>query len=396
MDKIIEELLKRGVEVIIEKQSIYEKLQSGKILRIKHGIDPTTKDLHFGYTAVYRKLKKFQELGHKIIFLIGTFTGRFGDPTDRLEQRKMRTKQEVELEAKNYINQISRFLDIKNLEIVYNGDWYDKMSAEELLKLMSEFTDDQMRQRDMFKERKKLGREIRLHEVVYPILQGYDSVVIKSDLTVIGTDQIFNELSARDLQKSRGLPLQDLIAVSLLIGTDGERKMSQSYGNYIGIDEPPNEKYGKIMSIPDKLILHYFELLTDVPLNEIQKIDQAMKSGKNPKDFKMRLAREIVKEYHGNAQALEAEAEFTKIFKEKKLPSDIEELTFEKSSWKLADLLYTAKLASSKSEARRLILQGGIKVDEKKCNDPEANVDFQAQPVIIQVGKRKFLKIKKK
>lgn len=394
MDQI-KELLERGVETVIERKSVEEKLRSGKKLRVKHGVDPTAQDLHLGYTVIYRKLRKLQELGHTIVFLIGNFTARFGDPTDKLESRKMRTKEEVEATAKNYIGQIQKILDVSRLEIRYNGEWYDKMSAEEIFRIMYEFTDEQMRQREMFKERRKKGEPVRLPELSYPVLQGYDSVMLKSNLTVIGTDQIFNELQARPLQRARGMEEQDLIAMKLLVGTDGKRKMSQSYGNYIGLNESPDMQYGKIMSIPDSLILPYFELLTDMPLLDVKEIGRAISDGKNPRDFKMQLGRAIVTLYHGKEAASQAEQEFRKIFQQRETPSDIPEASVAQTNFKLLELLYAVKLTPSKSEARRLVLQGGVKINGKKQSDPEINIQVGNKSILIQVGKRKFLRIKK-
>ncbi|MBU3925570.1 tyrosine--tRNA ligase, partial [Patescibacteria group bacterium] len=235
----IEQVLTRGVKKIIERESLEKKLKSGKTLRIKHGVDPTTPDLHLGYAVIYRKLRQFQDLGHTVVFLIGDFTGRFGDPTDKGEVRSMRDKKEVQKLAQNYIDQVSKILDKKKLEIRYNGEWYDKMSAEDLLRLMSKFTNAQMLQRDMFQERIKKGQDIGLHEPVYPVLQGYDSVMLESDLTIIGNDQEFNELQGRRAQEMFGQKPQDLVIMPILTGTDGKNKMSQSLGNYIGITEAP-------------------------------------------------------------------------------------------------------------------------------------------------------------
>ncbi len=251
----IKEVLTRGVEEVIVRESLEKKLKSGKVLRIKHGVDPTTSDLHIGHAVSYEKLRLLQEMGHKIVFLIGDFTARFGDPTEKLEARTLRKKEEIKDLSQNYIKQISVFLDIKKTEIRRNSQWYDKMSAGELLRLMSHFSTQRMLERDMFEERKKKGLEIVLHEPVYPVLQGYDSVMLKSDLTVNGTDGIFNELQGRKLQKDFGQAPQDIIATSILVGTDGKQKMSQSLGNFIGITEKPNEQYGKVMSIPDHIFL---------------------------------------------------------------------------------------------------------------------------------------------
>jgi len=391
---VISELLDRGVSEIISREELEKKLLSGKKLRVKHGIDPTAADLHLGYSVIYRKLRKFQELGHTVVFLIGSFTARFGDPTDKNAARRMRTKEEVEETAKNYIKQVAKILDVKKLEIRYNGEWFDKFSAEDLLRLMSEFTVARMLERDMFQERQKKGQDIGLHEPVYPALQAYDSVMLKSDVTVIGNDQKFNELQARPLQKSAGQTPQDIMIMPLLIGMDGKRKMGQSLGNYIGLSEPPEEQYGKIMSLPDKLLFQYFELCTDVSSTEIQKMREAMKEGSNPKNFKMRLGREIVTLYHDGVAARNAEAEFVKIFQKGEKPTDIEEKKLPTKSYDICELLVAMQLAPSKSEARRLVTQGGVKIEGEKIEDPFYVVPLAKKPLVIQVGKRKFLKIR--
>ena len=391
--KRIDGLLTKGVEKIIEKDSLIKKLKSGKKLRIKHGVDPTTKDLHLGYAVIYWKLRELQEMGHQVIFLIGDFTARFGDPTDKLESRQMKEKEKVKELAEDYLNQLGKILDLKKTEVRYNGEWYDKMSAEELLKLMGHFTQARMLERSMFKERIKEGKEIRFHEPVYPVLQAYDSVMLKSDLTVCATDQIFNEMRGRDIQQDFGQAPQDILTTKLLIGLDGKKKMSQSLNNYIGITEPPREQYGKIMSIPDNLIIHYFNLCTPVSQKEIETMEKNISSGKfNPRDAKVRLAKEIVALYHGDKAAKTAEEEFNKIFREKKAPSEMPFFHASKKSYNIVDLLNDAKLTSSKSEARRIILQGGAKIDGETEKNWKAEIEVK-KGMVIQAGKRKFIKI---
>ncbi len=387
--KNIEEVLNRGVEKIIKKKDLLKKLKSGKKLRVKHGIDPTTKDLHLGHSVVYLKLKELQGLGHKIVFLIGDFTGRFGDPTEKLKTRTLRPKKEVRNLAKNYLRQAGKILDFKKIEIRYNSEWYDKMSAQELLQLMSHFTSARMLERDMFQERIKKGLEIQFHEPVYPVLQAYDSVMLKSDLTVCGIDQIFNELKARELQEKLGQPGQDIIATKILVGLDGKEKMSQSLGNYIGIEEKAQEQYGKIMSIPDSLIFNYFELLTNISLPKLKELKQ---SKINPRDLKARLAREIVTMYHSEKEAEKAEKEFNKVFKEKGLPTKIPEIRIKEKELDILDLLVKTKLVSSKSEAKRLIEQKGVKINSKVQKNWKAIIEIK-KGLIIQKGKRKFVKI---
>jgi len=393
-ERKIEELLTKGVEEIIEKDSLRRKLNSGRRLRIKHGVDPTTTDLHLGYAVVYEKLRQFQDLGHKVIFLIGDFTGRFGDPTDKSSTRKMRDKKVVRGMAKNYIRQATKILKKSNLEVRYNSEWFDKMSAEDLLKLMSHFTTRRILERDMFQEREKKGLEIGLHEPVYPVLQAYDSVALKADVEVGGSDQLFNCLKGRELQKKFNQPPQDVLTTKLLIGTDGKEKMSQSLGNYIGIEEKPNEQYGKVMSIPDSLIIHYFKLVTRVSLEEVKQWEKMLEDKKIPPQIlKKKLAREIVSIYHGKEQAEKAEKEFNRVFKEKKLPSKINKAFVKEGKMDILDLLNKTKMASSKSEAKRLILQGGVKIDGATQKDWRKTVEVR-KGMVIQVGKRKFLKIK--
>ncbi len=387
------ELLTRGVEEIIQKQSLEKKLLSGKPLRIKHGVDPTTKDLHLGYAVIYQKLKAFQELGHTIIFLVGDFTGRFGDPTDQVKSRSLRDKKDIEAKAQSYIKQIGLILDLKKTEIRRNSEWYDKMSAEDLLRLQSKFTVSRLLERDMFQERIKSQKEIGYHEPVYPILQAYDSVRLESDLTVIGTDQKFNELQARPLQKEHGQDPQDVMTMKLLVGTDGKRKMSQSLGNYIGLTDAPADMYGKAMSIPDDVIIHYFELATLVPNQELNKIKKELDSGANPRDIKAKLAFEITSLYHGQAKAKKAATEFERVFRDKKNPEKMPIVPAPKQSMNLVEFLVLAKMASSKSEARRLIEQGAVKIDNKTTVDWQKGLDLKSGSV-VQVGKRKFVKIK--
>jgi len=389
----ITEILERGTKEIIEKESLIKKLKSKKKLRIKHGIDPTTKDLHLGHAVIYFKLREFQEMGHQIIFLIGDFTARFGDPTQKLAPRQLKSKEEVRKMAKDYLRQVGKILDLDKLEIRYNGEWYDKMSAEKLLNLMANFTTARMLEREMFKKRMKENLEIKLHEIVYPVLQAYDSVVLKSDLTVCGSDQIFNEIRARELQEKFGQTPQDILAMKILRGTDGKEKMSQSLGNYIKIEENPIQQYGKIMSIPDHLILEYFELLTKIPLKEIEKMEREMKEKKvNPRDLKAKLAKEIVKIFHGKEKAKMAEKEFERVFRERKYPSQIPQVKIKEKRINILDLLVKTNLASSKSEAKRLVLQRGVKIDGICQTDWRKTLSLKSGQ-IIQVGKKKFRKI---
>lgn len=381
----IEEFLKRGVADIVKKDSLEEKLKSGKKLRVKHGVDPTTTGLHIGHAVVYLKMKELQEMGHQIVFLIGDFTGRFGDPSQKLTARQLRPKKEVRALAKNYLRQVGRIVDLKKTEIRYNSEWYDKMSAEDLLKLMSRFTVQRMLERDMFQKRIEQKKEIRLQEPVYPVLQGYDSVVLKADITICGNDQLFNEIKGRELQAEFNQAPQDIVATRLLVGLDGKEKMSQSLGNDIGIEDSPKEQYGKIMSIPDNLIQEYFELTTRVPLEKVKK--------GNPRELKAELARAIVKIYHGEKEADKAEQEFNKVFKERQDPEDMPEIRVSEKKLPILDLLVKTKLVSSKSEAKRLIQQKGVKIDKEVQQEWDKEIAVK-KGMVIQVGKRRFAKIR--
>jgi len=390
------ELLTRGVEEIIIKENLEKKLKSGKKLRIKHGIDPTTPELHIGHAVAYHKLREFQELGHKIVFIIGDFTARFGDPSDRLESRELRSKKEVRNLAKNYFRQLEKILDLKKMEIVYNSEWYDKMKMEDLLRLMSHITNQRLLERDMFQERMKKGLDIGAHEVVYPLLQAYDSVMVRSDVAVCGTDQKFNELLARKIQRDFGQEPQDVITLPLLIGLDGKQKMSQSLGNYIGLTELANSQYGKIMSVPDNLIPHYFELAARTSGKELERIKKEVKQSKKRRNLKAELAREIVALYHGFEKAVSAEENFNRVFRDKKMPLDIPEVEIKNPRCEdLPQLLMDLKLVNSKSEARRLITQGGVKIDKAVIKDPKADLCFH-DGMIVQVGKLRFVKIRPK
>ena len=393
MSITVKEVLERGVAEIVVARDLEKKLHSKTKLRIKHGVDPTTPDLHLGYAVIYEKLRQFQELGHQIVFLIGGFTARFGDPTDKVQSRTLRQKETVEALAGNYLKQLGKILDIGKVEVRDNSEWYDKMSLEDGLRLMSKFTVSRMIERDMFQQRIKEKKEIQYHEPVYPMLQGYDSVMLRSDLTVIGQDQKFNELQARELQKEAGQTPQDLMMMPLLLGTDGQRKMSQSLGNYIGLAESPAKQYGKIMSIPDQLIDSYFTLITRLPMKEILEIRETLAQGKvNPRDLKAKLAFTIVSQYHDKRSAVGAETEFNKIFRARQLPSDLPEVKIKKAPLDLTALVFQTKLVSSKSEARRLISQSAVKIDDRLLSDPQQKITPKSG-MVIKIGKRRFCKI---
>lgn len=393
-DKAINDILSRGVVDVIQKDELIKKLKSGKQLRIKLGIDPSGADLHIGHMVVIKKLKEFQDLGHQIILLFGNFTGQIGDPTGKMEARKAKTKEELEANAKKYLKQAGNFLDTEKVEVRWNADWLEKLNFSDVVKLASTFTVSQMMERDMFQERNAKNLPISVHEFFYPLMQGYDSVALEADLELGGTDQTFNLLAGRTIQKAYNQTPQDALTVPILEGTDGVKKMGKSEDNYIAVDDEPKEMFGKIMSIPDQLITKYLELATEYPLDEIVKIEKEIKEGANPMEYKKLTAKEIIKIYHNEALANEAETQFTKVFSEHKLPDDIEIRTLEVETLNIVELITSNEMASSKSEAKRLIEQGAVKINEEKVTDIEMSVDVSKE-TLIQVGKRKFLKVVK-
>jgi len=393
---VIEELLSRGVEEAIDKKSLEKKLKSGKKLRVKLGVDVTAPDLHLGHTVPLFKLKQFQEAGHQVIFLIGDATTRIGDPSGRIKTRPVLSEDEIKKNAKTYLDQVWKILDRSKTEVHHNSEWFDKMGFSDLVKLSTHFSVQRILERDDFTRRIKEKRDIRLHELFYSIMQGYDSYALKADVEIGGTDQLFNLLAGRTLQKRLRQKQQDILTLPLLVGTDGKHKMGKSTGNYIGITESPKDQFGKIMSIPDKLIISYFELLTDTPPEEIEGLKNSINEQvANPRDIKARLAKRIVTRFHSKKEALKAEKEFNKVFRDKEKPSDIPEIKVANDSVLLVDLITENKLAPSKSEARRLIEQGGVKLDDKKVTDYQKKVKLKNGQV-LQVGKREFRRIKLK
>jgi tyrosyl-tRNA synthetase len=391
--KKIKEILERGVEEIIERESLLKKLKSGKSLRIKHGIDPTGPKIHLGRAAQLWKLKAFQELGHKIVLIIGDFTAQIGDASDKTSMRKPLSPEEVKENMKTYTTQIGKILDMKKVEIHRNSEWFNNLKLKDLIPLAMKFTAQQMIQRRNFKQRWENKKPIGVHELIYPILQGYDSVQVKADVEIGGFDQLFNLKVGREIQRIFGQPPQDIMTLKMLYGLDG-RKMSTSWGNVVNILDPPEEMYGKIMSMKDELIGDYFELCTDLSLKEIEKIKTELKLKKlNPRDAKARLAGEIVKLYHGEKAAQKAEEEFNRIFKEKKLPAKIPIFRVSKKALPILDLIFETGLAPSRSQAKRLILQKGVKIDGETKTNWKEEIKLK-KGMIVQVGKRKFVKIK--
>jgi len=387
-----EELTKSALEIIGEKE-LKDKLAKKEKLRIKHGVDPTTSQLHLGYLVNYRVMRRFQNEGHTVILLLGDFTGRIGDPTDKIEARQGQTKEALREKAAKIIEGATRILDKNRLEIRYNSEWWDKIGLDEFLNIAKKVSAARLWERDMFEKRIKLGKPVWAHEFLYPILQAYDSVALKSDLTVIGSDQKFNELLAREMQEEYEQNPQALIMMPILPGTDGKEKMSQSLNNAIGIDEKPEEIYGKIMSMPDTNILTYFGLLTDLPYDELLTLKTEMLSGvRNPRNVKMVLAREIVKMLYSEKEAGEAEEAFKKVFQRKEVPEDISTVKLTKDDY-LIEILINGKLAKSRGDARRLIDEGAIKVNDKVIDDPMLKIKKSDCPLIIKKGKRFFVKV---
>ena len=393
------EIIKKNTVEIIEESELFEKLRNSieknQPLRIKYGIDPTAPEIHLGHTVPIKKLKDFQNLGHKVIFLIGDFTARIGDPTGRKETRPILSVEEINENLKNYKEQVSKILDIDKTEFVYNSTWLTKLNLEEIIKLTSIFTVAQILEREDFTERYKSKRPIFLHEFLYPLLQGYDSYVLKADIEIGATEQKFNLLAGRTIQSYFGEEKQVVITMPILIGTDGKLKMSKSYKNHIPINTTPFDMFGKIMSIPDDLMNDYFSLLTDVK----EEIYEDLIS-KNPRDAKALLAREIVKEFFSEKDAIEAENEFNKIFREKEIPSEVPLVEVEKEilnsdgEIEIIEILWKKNMVGSKSEARRLISQKAVKVDGFVITDPYQKIKIQ-DGMVIKIGKRKFYRIKR-
>jgi tyrosyl-tRNA synthetase len=379
------EIIKRGTVEIISEGELKKKLEKStklkKPLVVKAGFDPTAPDIHLGHTVLLRKMRQFQDLGHKVFFLIGDFTARIGDPSGQSELRKQLTKEEVLKNATTYKKQVSKILDVEKIEIVFNSDWFDKMYGLEFGKLLTHYTANRMLERDDFQKRFKKCKPIYMSEFIYPLLQGYDSVVLNADVELGGTDQKFNLLVGRDLQRDFGQEEQVVIILPLLEGTDGVQKMSKSYGNYIGINEPAGEMFGKIMSISDALMLKYYTLLTDVELEEVKAM--------HPKEAKLNLAQIITGQYHSKESASGARAEFERIFSQKKPPQDILEYRITGKKTILAILLENG-LVKSGNEARRLFKQGAISFNHKKV---EKDNFIPQESGILKVGAHRFLKI---
>ncbi len=388
----IDAVLSRGVVDVIQKEDLKQKLLKGKQLTIKLGIDPSGADLHIGHMVVIKKLKEFQDMGHKIVLLFGNFTGQIGDPTGKMEARRAKTKKQLEKNAEKYLDQVKLLLDVDKVEVRWNADWLEKLSFADVVELSSCFTVAQMMERDMFQDRVEKNMPISMHEFLYPLMQGYDSVAIKADLELGGTDQTFNLLAGRTIQKAYNQTPQDILTVPILEGTDGVKKMGKSENNYIAVDDTPNDMFGKVMSIPDNLIVKYFELATEIPLSEIRDMKKAIKAGENPMKFKKLLGQEIVTIYHSEEDANKAEEHFTTVFSQHQIPDEIPLKKLSGKKIALVDLIAENDLAPSKSQARRLIQQGAVKINEKKVGEIDTEVPIEKE-VLIQVGKRRFLRV---
>jgi len=393
------EVIKRGAVDLVNEEELRNKLarsiRENKPLRVKLGLDPTAPDLHLGHTVVLQKLKQFQELGHIVIFLIGDFTGMIGDPTGRIETRPALTKEELLINAETYKKQVFKILDPKTTEVRFNSEWFEAMNAADMIRLCAQYTMARMMEREDFRNRYQNNLPISIHEFLYPLVQGYDSVALQADVELGGHDQIFNLFVGRVIQRAYGQESQVLVTVPLLEGTDGVNKMSKSYGNYVGIDEPPDVMFGKLMSISDELMLKYYELLSDISLEQLNILKEGIRNGSaHPRDAKVNFAKEMITRFHSKVAADAAHENFDKMFRDKEVPEDIETEKIRKSEigrW-LPKLLTNVGMVSSTSEGKRMIQQGGVHINGAKVSSEEIVLEG-IDELVIKVGKRKFKKI---
>jgi len=389
--------LRRGTVEIFTENELAEKLSSAakekKQLRIKLGLDPTSPDIHLGHTVVLRKMRQFQDLGHKAVLIIGDYTARIGDPTGQNTTRPMLSPEQIKKNAETYFQQAGKILDTSSakLEVRYNSEWLEKLTLMELIQIAAKKTVAQMIQRDSFKLRLEKGIDVYTHEFIYPLMQGYDSVAIKSDVELGGTDQTFNNLVGRDIQKAYNQPQQVVITVPILVGLDGKEKMSKSKGNYIGVTDEPNDMFGKVMSISDTMMENYFTLLTDLPSEKITELTNSQKT--HPKEAKVLLAKTIVSQFYGDAAAALAAEQFEKVFAQKQLPDEIPEFKLSAETVSIKQLLLACKLVETGGEAKRMCAQSAVTIDGQKVTDSNAQIT-PANGMTIQVGKRKFARIK--
>lgn len=390
-------IIRRGAQEILVESELIEKLETGRPLRIKAGFDPTAPDLHLGHTVLLNKLKQFQDLGHEILFLIGDFTGMIGDPTGKNVTRKPLTAEQVQENAKSYQEQVFKILDPEKTTVVFNSHWMNKLSSADMIRLASNHTVARMLERDDFDKRYKSGQSIAIHEFLYPLIQGYDSVELNADVELGGTDQKFNLLMGRELQKAYGKPQQSILTMPILEGLDGVQKMSKSLGNYIGINDSPKDIFGKIMSISDDLMWRYIDLLSFKSIEDIQQWRDEVSAGRNPIEIKKDFAQEIVARFHNEEEGLQARDGFDNQFKKGEVPDDIEKITLDVGieGMPIANLLKEAGLTVSTSESLRMIKQGAVKIDGEKLEDKSLVISsgFEA---VFQVGKRKFARITSK
>ena len=388
------ETIRRGCDELIVEEELVRKLATGRKLRVKLGLDPTAPDLHLGHTVVINKLRHFQELGHQVQFLIGDFTGMIGDPTGKNQTRPPLSREQILANARSYRDQVFKILDPDRTQILFNSEWSDKLGAEGMIRLAARYTLARLLERDDFSKRFRSSQPIAIHELLYPLMQGYDSVAMKADVELGGTDQKFNLLVGRELQKQYGQEPQIILTMPLLEGLDGKEKMSKSLGNYVGIAEPPQEIFGKLMSVSDELMWRYIELLSFEPAATVRKWKDNVAAGANPRDVKVRFAREIVARFHGSKAAEKAEAEFDQRFREGAMPESMPEIsvTAAPGGIVIAQLLKQAGLTPSTSEAQRMIEQGGVKLDGERVADKGLKL-MPGRTVIAQVGKRKFARI---
>ncbi len=396
--------LATGTAEIVPEDELKTKLQkslvTGKPLRVKLGLDPTAPDIHMGHTVVLHKLRQFQELGHKVVLIIGDYTGRVGDPSGKSETRKQLTEEEIKINAATYQDQVFKVLDPAKTELRYNGEWLSRLTFADVITLASKYTVARMLERDDFHNRFHNEEPISIHEFLYPLMQGYDSVATQADVELGGTDQKFNLLMGRTVQKEYGQEQQVALMMPILEGLDGKQKMSKSLGNYIGVTDTPQDMFGKTMSIPDELIVRYFRLLTRFSGTEVEAIEKGLEDGSlHPRDTKVQLGKEIVSMYHSSKAAEDAEEEFNRVFSQHQLPDNIAEFTLgpeelqEGKIW-LPKLLALSNMTSGTSEGRRMLKQGAVKIDDVKIDDPDAEVEI-VDGMIIKVGKRKFMRIRK-
>ena len=389
------ELIKRGIDEVLTEDDLVSKLKSKKQLTVKVGFDPTAPDLHLGHTVILNKMRHFQDLGHKVVFLVGDFTGRIGDPSGKNKTRPSLDKEELKKNAKTYSEQVFKILNKDLTDIRFNSEWCEDLGADGIIRLASKYNLGRMLERDDFSKRYKANQQIAIHEFLYPLIQAYDSIALNTDVEMGGTDQKFNLLVGRELQRAFDQEPQVCITLPILEGLDGTNKMSKSLDNYVGINEAPDEMFGKIMSISDDLMWRWFELLSFKPINEINELKKEVKSGMNPRDAKILLAEEIIERFHSKKDAENAKNTFLDRFQKGAKPKDIEtfSISLDDGDIAIGNLLKESGLVQSTSEAMRLVKQGAVKINDEKINDPKLSIE-KNQELLVQVGKRRFLKIK--